>query len=308
VRVRHLLGLPEPGPEDREFGEEEVAAARSFRLFLEAGLGEEVLAELTRVMGESMSRLAAATAAAFVDAFLEAGDSEEDVAMRFATLAEELVPAYGPVLIAAYEAHLRESVRRGMIGRVERESGTLGSEQQLTVCFADLVGFTRLGGQVEARELGSVAGTLAELAADLAESPVRLVKTIGDAAMFVSQEPGQQVAVALSLVEAVEEADLPALRAGVACGPALLRSGDYYGNAVNVASRVTGIARPGSVLCTQEVRDAAPDDFDWSFAGKHRLRGVSRSVALHRARRLGTNAEKDAKRQTADRRRKRASS
>jgi len=178
VRVRHLLGLREPGPEDRAFAEAEVAAARSFRLLLQAGLGEEVLAELTRVMGESMSRLAAATAAAFVDAFLEAGDSEEDVAMRFATLAEELVPAYGPVLIAAYEAHLRESVRRGMIGRVERESGTLGSEQQLTVCFADLVGFTRLGGQVEARELGSVAGTLAELAADLAESPVRLVKTI----------------------------------------------------------------------------------------------------------------------------------
>src|SRR5437763_490584 len=223
-------------------------------------------------------------------------------------LVERVLGGSYTIAEVAERTGLPASVRRGMIGRVERESGTLGSEQQLTVCFADLVGFTRLGGQVEARELGSVAGTLAELAADLAESPVRLVKTIGDAAMFVSQEPGQQVAVALSLVEAVEEADLPALRAGVACGPALLRSGDYYGNAVNVASRVTGIARPGSVLCTQEVRDAAPEDFDWSFAGKHRLRGVSRSVALHRARRLGSNAEKGAKRQTADRRRKRASS
>src|SRR5437764_13498974 len=38
VRVRHLLGLPEPGPADREFVEEEVAAARSFRLFLQAEL------------------------------------------------------------------------------------------------------------------------------------------------------------------------------------------------------------------------------------------------------------------------------
>ena len=70
--------------------------------------------------------------------------------------------------------------------------------------------------------------------------------------------------VALSLMEAVEAAELPSLRVGVASGPALLRSGDFYGHAVNLASRVTGIARPGSVLCTQEVNEAAPDRFDSS--------------------------------------------
>jgi adenylate cyclase len=165
-------------------------------------------------------------------------------------------------------------------------------EQETTVCFADLVGFTRLGGQLEATELGTVAGRLAQLAADVAEPPVRLVKTIGDAAMFVSNEAGAQVAAALSLVEAAEAAELPALRAGVACGPALLRTGDFYGHAVNLASRVTGIARPGSVLCTQEVRDAAPDDFDWSFAGRHRLKGVNHAVPLHRAHRPEEKAGK----------------
>ncbi len=113
---------------------------------------------------------------------------------------------------------------------------------------------------------------------------MRLIKTIGDAAMFVSSEPSPMVAVALALLDAVDEADLPSVRAGVAHGPALLRAGDFYGHTVNLASRVTGIARPGSVLCTEEVRDAAADEFEWSFAGKHRLKGVSGSVALHRAR------------------------
>jgi adenylate cyclase len=115
---------------------------------------------------------------------------------------------------------------------------------------------------------------------------VRLVKTIGDAAMFVSPDAEPLVATALSLLEAVERADLPSLRVGAASGPALIRAGDFYGHSVNLASRVTGIARPGSVLCTQEVHDAAPNAFEWSFAGRHRLRGVAEPLPLHRARRL----------------------
>jgi adenylate cyclase len=199
-----------------------------------------------------------------------------------------------------------------MIGREERASGRLPGAQEITVCFADLVGFTRLGGDVELQELGSVAGQLASLAADITNPPVRLVKTIGDAAMFVSPEPGPIVEVALELVDAVHEAGLPSLRAGIASGPALLRSGDFYGHSVNLASRVTGVARPESVLCTQEVRDAAADAFEWSFAGRHRLKGVAEPAPLHRARHPGVAAEAEptdsAKRQTAGRRRRRASS
>jgi adenylate cyclase len=199
-----------------------------------------------------------------------------------------------------------------MIGRVEREQGAIAGAQEMTICFADLVGFTRLGGEMEAPELGSVAGKLAELAAGLAERPVRLVKTIGDAAMFVSPEPGPMVAAALELVEQVDDAGLPSVRAGIAHGAALQRAGDFYGHSVNLASRVTGIARPDSVLCTEEVRDAVPDEFDWSFAGKHKLKGVEGSVPLHRAHPPGfseqRDGEKPAKKRREDRRRRRASS
>jgi adenylate cyclase len=104
--------------------------------------------------------------------------------------------------------------------------------------------------------------------------------------MFVSPEPAPLVAVALALVEAVQAADLPALRAGIAFGPALLRAGDFYGHSVNLASRVTGVARPESVLCTQEVHDAATEAFEWSFAGKHRLKGIPERVPLYRAHRI----------------------
>jgi adenylate cyclase len=316
IWMRRLQGLPEAGRDDRVFGDEDIEAARSTKLFLDSGFDRDAVAEVTRVLGESMSRVASTITASFVETFLSPGDSEQDVALRFAELAEQLTPAVTPALVATFSAHLRENVRRGILGRTELEAGGLPGAQDMVVCFADLVGFTRLGGQVEALELGAVARQLAELAADVVEAPVRLVKTIGDAAMFVSPEAEPLVQTALGLLEAVEEAELPSLRAGVALGPALLRAGDYYGHAVNLASRVTGIARPGSVLCTEEVRDAAPEAFEWSFAGKHRLKGVGHELALHRARRAGPSdappeaqsRRRDASSQRADRRRRRAPS
>jgi adenylate cyclase len=284
LRIRRLLGLPEAGLDDRAFGDADVEAARSMRVFLEAGLADESIVEITRVLGEAMSRLAATTTAAFVNAFLKPGDGEHEVAARFAALAELLAPALSPVFTAAYNAHLRESVGRGILGRAELQAGQFPGSQEIAVCFADLVGFTRLGGELEIQELGGVVSRFAELAAEVVAPPVRLVKTIGDAAMFVSPEPSPLVGVALSLVQAAEDADLPSLRAGLASGPAVLRAGDFYGHSVNLSSRVTGIARPGSVLCTEKVHDASTEDFDWTFAGARRLKGIADPVKLYRAR------------------------
>ncbi len=294
ARIRRQLGLPQPAPDDRVYGEDDVAAAESMKLFLDAGFAGERIDEITRVLGEGLARLAATIAASFVETFLEAGESEAEVALRFAELADQLTPAFAPILVAGFKAHLRDSVERGVLGLAELEAGDIAGAQDLAICFADLVGFTRLGGQVEVGELGTVAGRLASLAASVTVAPVRLVKTIGDAAMFVSPEPGALVKVALSLVDAFEAEELPSLRAGIAFGPALVRAGDYYGNSVNLASRVTGVARPGSVLCTREVRDAAGDAFQWSAAGRHRLKGVSGPTPLYRARHADADADSDA--------------
>jgi adenylate cyclase len=291
LRLRRQLGLPEADPEEPVFGDEWLDSAKSTKVFLEAGLGEQAIGEITRVLGEAMARVAATTTAAFAEAFLKPGDSEEQVAWRFAGLAEQLTPSMGPVLLAAFKGHLREAVQHGMISRAELAAGHLAGEQETAVCFVDLVGFTTLGGQLEAEELGSVIGRFGELAGEVAESQVRLIKTIGDAAMLACREPQPLVDAALRLLESVQRADLPSARAGVAFGPAVTRAGDLYGHAVNVASRVTGIARPDSVLCTQEVRDAAADEFDFSSAGKHRLKGVGKSVPLYRARRSDVSGE-----------------
>jgi adenylate cyclase len=122
------------------------------------------------------------------------------------------------------------------------------------------------------------------------KSPASLVKTIGDAAMLVSTDPDALLETALDLLDAAEAEgrDFPALRAGVAIGEALNRWGDWYGAPVNVASRVTGVARPGSVLTTVEVRQAVGGSYAWSYAGKRRLKGLRNEIGLYRCRREGS--------------------
>jgi adenylate cyclase len=139
IALRRALGLPEPGPGDRVFGEEDLDAYRALKLFFDSGLPEESITELTRVLGEGMARFAAGVAGAFTAAFLRRGDTEHDVALRFAEMTQSLGPATAPVLVAALNAHLREISRRAMIGRDQLQSGQVAGAQEVVVCFADLV-------------------------------------------------------------------------------------------------------------------------------------------------------------------------
>jgi adenylate cyclase len=138
-----------------------------------------------------------------------------------------------------------------------------------------------------------VAARLEELTRDVVERPVRLVKTIGDAVLLESPDTEPLLDGALALVEAAESQDdgFPRLTVGIARGEAIQRGGDWFGHPVNLASRVTSIARPGSVLVTEAVKDAAgEDDYRYSFAGERKLKGVNGLQKLFRARRREDDA------------------
>jgi adenylate cyclase len=232
-----------------------------------------------------MARSAEAIRRLVGEAFIRAGDTEHELGLRYQRAARDLMPLLGPLIEYVLNIHMRELIRRDVVGRAERASGRLQGTIDIAVCFADLVGFTKLGEHVASEELGSVAARLAKMGREAARPPVRFVKTVGDAVMLVSPEASPLVAAALWLVDAVErEQDLPPVHAGVALGPAVNRWGDWYGSPVNVASRITSRARPGSVLVTKAVREAAGEDFSWSRAGSHHFKGLSERVSLHRPR------------------------
>jgi adenylate cyclase len=292
-RFRRALGLPMTDDDGAGFSEDDVRMLEDLKKFLDAGLEEEGIEDATRVVGESMSRVARTVAELTATSLIQPGVNEHDLGLGFAEAARQLVPVFGEQLEAVFKQQLLEVVRSEMISRQERETG-LRDAETINISFADLVGFTKLGEQLPPEEIGRVAGRLGELAAEVAAPPVRLVKTIGDAAMLVSPETEPLVRVTLDLVRAADDAgeEFPMLRAGVARGEAIPRGGDWYGRPVNVASRVTGVARPGSVLTTDSVHEEVEGAFDWSFAGKKKLKGVKDPVPLFRAREKGP-AEQD---------------
>jgi adenylate cyclase len=211
-------------------------------------------------------------------------------------IARTLGPLSGESLSYILNLHLREQVRNDVIGRAELTTGTPGA-QEITACFADLVGFTELGEALAPEDLGGVTGRLGRLVGEVATTPVRLVKMIGDAAMLISPDAEAIVEAALTLVDAAAaEEELPMLRAGVAHGPAIARVGDWYGRPINLASRITGIARPGSVVVDEAAREAAGEGYSYSFAGERRLKGIQGRVTLFRARREAEAPARDGSR------------
>ena len=288
MALRRAQGVPVPDVDAVVCSDTDVEAARIARAFLEAGIAEEQQLTVVRVIGRGMAQTAEALRTAALELVLEPGLSEAELTRRYADRVAGFMPMIGPMLEYMARLHLRQSVRTEAINAAERQAGALPGARDVAVCFADLVGFTRLGEQVAPDELGRVAHRLVELTAERLRGDVRLVKTIGDAAMLVGPDARGLLELALDLVDAAaaEGDDFPQLRVGMAAGPALSRAGDWYGRPVNLASRVTAIARPGSVLATREVRDAASEDYRWSPAGARSLKGVDGPVRLYRARRL----------------------
>jgi adenylate cyclase len=283
--LRQAIGLPVPEEGEAAFTQPDVEAARRVKSMIDAGLPLDEMLEVTRAMGVAMSQVAAASRTIVGSAVLEPGDTELDAAHRYRDAARALQPLMGPTLEYLFDVHLLSQIRNDAVGQSELAAGRPTSEE-ITVSFADLVGFTRFGERLDPTDLGALVGRLGELAGEIAVAPVRLVKMIGDAVMLVSRDNDALLEAALELVARAEAEGegFPPLRAGLARGSALARAGDWYGRPVNLASRIAAIAYPGSVLVSDDVKQASSNGHRWSFAGERRLKGIDGRVRLHRVR------------------------
>jgi adenylate cyclase len=288
IAVRRAMGLPIAAPEEAVYTEADLEAVRMSHVAHAAGISDEEILDLMRTLGRGLAQAAETMRTLTLRLVLEPGVSEHDLARRYADAASQLSPMLGPLVTNLLNLHLRQMAQSEALSAAERSGGQLAGSREIAVCFADLVGFTRLGEEVPPDELARKAVRLEALTSEVIDAPVRLIKTIGDAAMLTSLQAEPLLDAALDLLDAAdaEGEDFPQLRAGIAIGAALSRAGDWFGRPVNLASRITQIARPGSLLAEREVRESAPDSYRWSYAGERRLRGIREPVPLFRARRL----------------------
>jgi adenylate cyclase len=290
VASRRALGLPVPGEDERAYGEKDLETARLGTAHRQVGFDDEDALEVARVLGQGMARYAEATRALVGRTFIAPGLDEYELAHRYRAVAEQLMPLAGPWLEHVFALHLQQVLRSDALTQEQRRAGRLDDTQDAVVAFADLVGFTELGENVTVEELGSVAGRLSALTAEAIEPEVKLVKLIGDAVMLVSQHPEPMLESTLRLIDAAgEDANFPPLRAGVACGQAVHRWGDWFGTPVNLASRLTARARPSTVLVSQEIADSVDGRFAFSDAGRKKLKGFSAPVHAYRAKRADSD-------------------
>jgi len=287
LALRRAQGLATADPDERAYSDDDLEAARIMASFYELGLDRDAMLEVSRVLGRGFAQAADAIGDLFRETFIKGGVSEEELGLRNAQAAREWIPQMTPIFQYLLRQHVRERLRHQAVSRAMLEAGDVPGAQEVAVAFADMVAFTRLGERMQPEEVGLIAGRLGELASECASPPVRVVKTIGDAAMLVSPDPAALLHATLDLVAAADEAhDFPELHAGAAYGPALNRSGDWYGRAVNIASRIADLAEPGTVVATEELCEATEGICTWSPIGPQTLKGVEGDVEVFRADRV----------------------
>ena len=294
--MREATGSAAPAPGDR-VREDELTILPLLQFQLAHGFRPIAVERHLRVLGDSLRRVAETSGDTWRSEVLEplfaAGYTGADIGAAATEVSEEIGALDEAALLAIYHAQLAHVWMANIIGGTESLLAKAGLHRRLehppAMCFLDITGYTRL-----TQERGDAAA--AELATKLARlvdrtsvrHGGRAVKWLGDGVMFFFPSPGPGVVAALDMVAGVAEAGLPPAHVGLHAGPVVFQEGDYYGQTVNVAARIAEYARPGEVLVSQEVIDAAGGaEVTFREIGPVELKGVSGAMRLHAAHRPG---------------------
>ncbi len=265
---------------DGEFTDTDVVGFKSFTLAREL-FTEEALLEFARTLSTSMAKVADATSALFrldIAPQVEASGGDEVEFARLNHQTSELIDVIYAPMKAFFLHQLTGAIKLSDLGR-QAVTSSATTTIKVAVAFVDIVGYTRFAGSIDPDELAHFIRRFESQATQLvSDHGGRLVKMIGDEVMFVAVEPAAALAAAAAIVESFSGSD-SAPRAGVAYGEVVALGGDYYGEVVNLASRVTDQAVPGEVLADKTTALAAPE-LHFEPAGRRQLKGFDEPVPL----------------------------
>lgn len=253
-RIRVATGLPVP---DR-FGRADLQWARLLARLLEV-LPAEAVASSARARGTALAMVARSDLGIVRDELLlpmrQAGADDLTVAVTLAETAKELDAIAREVLQITYGLHLEHQLSSELSATLTRADVP---EITLAVGFVDVVGWTSLSSRIDPQGLDEVLDAFEDRIIEVTapRTEVSVVKFLGDAAMLVAADP---LTLAEAMIELTTEVpaleDVP-LRGGLACGPTLVREGDVFGSPVNLAARLTDLARPWRLLADEDLSDA----------------------------------------------------
>jgi adenylate cyclase len=238
-----LLGFPNQTDEAVAFTGADVTALRLTHDLMELGiLGPDSQAALVRTWGRSYARLAEWQTSLLADVAIEGPDPRR----RLEDLAASVLPRVESLQTYIWRRHLA-----GAAARLLTTEGSGSPVSTQSVCFVDIVGYTSHSKNLAERELVDWIENFEDTATGIVvDHGARIIKMIGDEILFVADDPEAAAEIALAMTErGADGADpFPSVRAGLAHGPVVSRLGDVFGSVVNIAARLTSVARPGTVL------------------------------------------------------------
>ena len=290
-RLSGELGLPPPADDRVRAEDAEMLSLILTNLDL---ADDDELSRFARLYGGTMQRLVGSGLQFFDQtvrqrvASFELSTEEKDRrvyerAAAFTELVSGLVPwlqrrhrehAVLEYIVAVTEGFMEE---RGITPRQPREPPA--------IAFLDLTGYATLaderGDQAAAELAAGLAGVVQEVSQTRGCRPV---KWLGDGVMFHFSDSDRAILSGLDLVEQTERAISVPARIGIDAGAVIVQEGDYFGKTVNIAARIADYARPHEVLVSEEAkRSASVADVEFELIGDVPLKGISRSVRLHKA-------------------------
>jgi class 3 adenylate cyclase/DNA-binding transcriptional MerR regulator len=259
------------------------------------GLDPDMIVAASRFFGENLRKMADSQVRFFrsniIDGLRERGMGWADVLETVGPIAKGMRGGSEQLRATLYDRHLESYIFQQAIEIFEAAMEEAGygaprHRQPPAIAFLDMGGYTFLtqkAGDEAAAELAATLASLVQKASrDYGGEPVKL---LGDGVMFHFPHPERAVACGLELVESAERQGLPPARMGADVGPVVFRDGDYFGQTVNVAARISDYARPGEVLVSQSMVDETADSqFEFEAIGEIPLKGIREPVPLYSAR------------------------
>ncbi len=256
-RLWRALGFPE-APGGPVFVKADAEALERVARLRDAGeIDFETLLRMTRAVGQTMDRLAAWEVATLA-ATLEKQRPDESLRSEALRLVDTVGEDFEALLTYAWRRHLAAAVARRQARAAAREEEVL----EATVGFADLVIFSALSNDLRENEIGDLVGIFEARSRDaVSRRGGRVVKALGDSVLFLATSPAEGMEIAWDVIRMIGGDDrLPDVHVGVVSGPVVQRMGDVYGPAVNLASRLVGVARRNRVITDRHTAEMLPDD------------------------------------------------
>jgi adenylate cyclase len=265
-RFWRALGFANVADDAVEFTDADVEALKTLLGMVTDGIyDEEHVLLMARSLGRATARLAESQAELGAETLDMAGVPLAERPRAWRRRSERVVPPLARLLVYSWQRQLAASAGRMADQEMMRV--------RLAVGFADLVGFTRLSRQITERELAALVDSFEGRSADVVTSSGgRVVKTLGDSVLFVADKSHEAAEIGLRLIEThARVRGMPELRVGLAFGPVMGRMGDVFGTTVNLASRLTALSLPGTILTDPELAEELEGDRAFQLRPVNRL-------------------------------------